>query len=556
MNKRLAIFFLIVLVVLIAYNQFVVKPQMEKQKKELQLKKIDTPQKPPAQTTSVISPQTNKTAPVKLELPSQAISADQEEQSDFYTKVFNITFSNKGAVITSIKLMQYLDDTHSPLELIPRYSDMKVYPFTVEFNDAAVTALENNAFYKMTESTHLDARGRNIKCIEFTFNDAKGNYFEKKYSLDDGYLIHFEGHFIANGKIMQPVIYWAPGIQSITGKQKKDFGWGYKPAWGTIWKDNAIVKVNPKKTKNSDFKLENIQWSGIQNNFFLIAFLPNSPANITIFKNSVPSTTVEVDDNLIIYGIQQLNAETIQLDLYAGPKDPEVLKALGHNLPEAIDYGIFWFLAKMLLVALKFLFKYVGNYGLAIIILTVAIRILLYPLTFKSMESMKKMQQLQPQMQAIKEKYKKIPFNDPRKQKMNQETMELYKKHGVNPAGGCLPLLLQLPILWAFYSMLSVAIELRGQPFILWLADLSKPDPYYITPILMGATQFWQQKISPTSADPMQQRLMLIMPVFFTYIFLSAQSGLVIYWLFNNILSIIQQQYLTKKQANNTTKKK
>ena len=163
---------------------------------------------------------------------------------------------------------------------------------------------------------------------------------------------------------------------------------------------------------------------------------------------------------------------------------------------------------------------------------------------------MKKMQELQPQMQKIKDNYKKVPFNDPRKQKMNQEVMELYKKHGVNPAGGCLPLLLQLPVLWGFYSLLSIAIELRGQPFIFWLADLSRPDPYYVTPLLMGATMVWQQKISPTSLDPAQQKIMMLMPIFFTYIFLNAQSGLVIYWLFNNILSIIQQQYLTKKRKN------
>ena len=266
----------------------------------------------------------------------------------------------------------------------------------------------------------------------------------------------------------------------------------------------------------------------------------------------MPANTskVEVNDNLLVNSIQQFQVSPVKLDLFAGPKDPEVLKPLGHDLIEAIDYGFFGILAKILLVALKFLYTYVGNYGLAIIILTIVIRVLLYPLTYKSMQSMKKMQELQPQMQKIKDNYKKVPFNDPRKQKMNQEVMELYKKHGVNPAGGCLPLLLQLPVLWGFYSLLSIAIELRDQPFIFWLADLSRPDPYYVTPLLMGATMVWQQKISPTSLDPAQQKIMMLMPIFFTYIFLNAQSGLVIYWLFNNILSIIQQQYLTKKNKN------
>lgn len=247
------------------------KPLIEKQKKEMQVKKITAPQKPPSQppsqTVSTSPPKATKPAPVELELPSESISSDQEEQSDFYTKVFHISFSNKGAVVTSVKLMHYLDDTRSPLELIPKYNDMKAFPFTVEFSDAATTTLENNALYKMTESTRTDTQGRKNKCIEFTFNDAKGNYFEKRYFLNDSYLIHFEGHFVVSGKIMQPIIYWAPGIQSITGKQKKDFGWGYKPAWGTIWKDNAIVKVDTKKVKKNEFRLENIQWSGIQKNF-------------------------------------------------------------------------------------------------------------------------------------------------------------------------------------------------------------------------------------------------------------------------------------------------
>ena len=216
---------------------------------------------------------------------------------------------------------------------------------------------------------------------------------------------------------------------------------------------------------------------------------------------------------------------------------------------EAVYFGWFDAIAEPLLWMLDWLYKYVNNYGVAIILLTIIIKILFWPLSHKSYKSMEQMRKLQPMMQKLKAKY----GDD--KQKMNQEVMQLYRTYKVNPASGCVPMLLQVPVFFGLYKALLGAIELRHACFIkylpftdkLWLADLSAKDPYYITPIIMGATMFLQQKMSPTSADPTQAKMMLLMPVVFTFLFLNFPSGLVVYWLVNNILSIAQQGMMIRR---------
>jgi len=233
------------------------------------------------------------------------------------------------------------------------------------------------------------------------------------------------------------------------------------------------------------------------------------------------------------------------LRVFFGPKDFDVLRAVDADLVRTIYYGIFAFLAVPLLHALKWINGFVGNYGWSIIILTFLINVLMFPLKHRSVVSMRKMQALQPQVKAIQDRYAKMKLSDPGRQKMNQEMMELYKEKGVNPASGCVPMLLTMPILFAFYAMLSVSIEIRGQAFGLWIHDLSQHDPYYITPILMGVSMLWQQKLTPV-ADPQQAKIMMITPIMFLFFFLWAPSGLVIYWLVSNLLGIAQQ-YGTNK---------
>ena len=226
---------------------------------------------------------------------------------------------------------------------------------------------------------------------------------------------------------------------------------------------------------------------------------------------------------------------------FAGPKDFDVLAAVDRDLVRAIDFGMFSWLVVPLLRALKWLNVYVGNYGWSLILLTVLINLAMFPLRHKSVVSMRKMQDVQPEVKAIQDRYAKLKMSDPARGKMNTELMALYKERGVNPASGCVPMLLTLPVLFAFYSMLSVAIELRGAPFIGQIHDLSAHDPWFIWPVVMGVTMFIQQKMTPSTADPMQQKMMMFMPIMMTGMFLWAASGLVIYWTVSNVWGIGQQ---------------
>jgi YidC/Oxa1 family membrane protein insertase len=241
-----------------------------------------------------------------------------------------------------------------------------------------------------------------------------------------------------------------------------------------------------------------------------------------------------------------LNAVAGRLDAKAffGPKEADLLEPYGFE--EALHLGFFGWIARMLLYGMVWIHQYTGNYGWAIVVLTVIIRLLLLPLQHKSIVSMKKMQKVQPKVNALRDKFKKAKTDPEQRQKMNEEMMKLYKTEGINPASGCFPILLQAPILWAFYSLLSQSIELRSEPFILWITDLSLRDPYYLTPILMTVTMVIQQKMTPTTIDPAQQKIMMAMPFVFGFIFKDLPSGLVLYWLVQNLLSIAQQAVMNR----------
>ncbi len=232
-------------------------------------------------------------------------------------------------------------------------------------------------------------------------------------------------------------------------------------------------------------------------------------------------------------------AQHQRLNGYIGPKEYDKLAAIDKRLTDLIEYGFFTFISKPLFIFLKYLYQLIGNWGWAIVAMTLIIRLILFPLTFKGMVSMNKLKELSPKIKEIQAKYKKDP------QKMNAKMMELYKKHGANPMGGCLPMLLQIPIFFAFYRVLLNTIELKHAPWFGWIHDLSVMDPYYILPVLMGATMFWQQTLTPTNfTDPMQEKIMKFLPVIFTFFFITFPAGLTLYWFTNNLFSVAQQYYV------------
>ncbi|RRD71773.1 MULTISPECIES: membrane protein insertase YidC [unclassified Desulfovibrio] len=293
-----------------------------------------------------------------------------------------------------------------------------------------------------------------------------------------------------------------------------------------------------------------IHWGGAMSTYFLAAVLPGDPAGVTVkgrMRQNVYRAALEEPEVLLVPGQER----EVTVAYWIGPKTRDGLEAVSPELARSIDLGMFQIIAKGLLWLLKFFYGYVHNWGVAIILLTIVIKVLFWPLTAKSYASMEQMKKLQPHMLAIREKHKD------NKELMNKEIMALYKTYGVNPASGCVPILIQMPVFFGLYQALLTAIELRHAHFVsqlpgtdlLWLADLSAKDPYYITPIIMGVTMFVQQKMSPPATDPMQQKIMMFLPLIFTVLFLGFPSGLVLYWLVNNILSIVQQRIMIRKAA-------
>lgn len=294
-----------------------------------------------------------------------------------------------------------------------------------------------------------------------------------------------------------------------------------------------------------------IYWAGAMSTYFLSAVLPGEINNVTVkglLQKSVYRTAVEEPESMLAPGQEK----ELTVSYWLGPKERTQLLAVSDQLAKSIDLGMFSIIAKGLLWLLEFFHTYVHNWGVAIILLTILIKAVFWPLTAKSYASMEKMKKLQPLMTAIREKHKD------NKELMNKEVMALYKTYGVNPASGCVPILIQLPVFFGLYQALLTSIELRHAPFImylpftdkLWLADLSAKDPYYITPIIMGLTMFLQQRMSPPATDPTQQKIMLFLPLIFTVLFLGFPAGLVLYWLVNNILSIAQQWLMMRKNKN------
>jgi YidC/Oxa1 family membrane protein insertase len=305
-----------------------------------------------------------------------------------------------------------------------------------------------------------------------------------------------------------------------------------------------LKELTAKNLREPNIFKENLKWIAQEDKYF--------------FAGLVPSTAVEEakawtykESPVIAF---KAKPGVNKFTLYAGPKEQKRLEKIGNGLEYIIDYGFFSIIARPLFWVLIFFHGFLGNYGWAIILLTIVTRIPFIPLVNKGQKSMKKLQALQPKMTEIREKYKKDP------QKMQQEMSELYKKNKVNPVGGCLPMLLQIPVFFALYKVLLVSIELRGAPFMLWITDLSAPDALFghiagfslggPLPYLMGITMVLQQKMTPSTMDPKQAKLMMLMPVIFTFMFLNFASGLVLYWLVNNILGIIQQFFVNKKLAN------
>jgi YidC/Oxa1 family membrane protein insertase len=316
-----------------------------------------------------------------------------------------------------------------------------------------------------------------------------------------------------------------------------------QPPQAIIHTGDDVTRVVASEVASQPVHEGTFRFAGVDDHYFLAATVNAGQERVEYRAITLPGANDASLQRQFLAHTHHFAQAPTNIKFYFGPKDFDVLKSVDGELVRAIHYGVFAWLAVPLLGALKWIFGFVGNYGWSIVLLTILINLAIFPLRHKSVVSMRRMQELQPQLKAIQDRYGSLSVTDPARQKMNTEVMNLYREKGVNPASGCVPMLLTLPVLFAFYSLLSQSIELRGAPFVGWIRDLSQPDPYFVTPLLMGATMFWQQKITPSTADPTQQRIMMIMPLMLSVMFLWAPSGLVLYWFVSNLWAIGQQYF-------------
>jgi YidC/Oxa1 family membrane protein insertase len=552
MERRLLLAIVLTFIVLTAYQWMMPVPQPQ-----------PTAERPPvaAPAAQQPQPQTPAVAPPPAVAPVDIVRADTAERTiAIENGLVRAVFSNRGATLSAWQLDRYTGAGGRLVDLVPHDVPAdQPKPLSLRLDDAAATARLNAALFTVTNETSattdipstLDARSAPVT-LSFDYEDAAGLRATKQFRIEpNSYVVTVSFNVTDGGRAINPIIQWGPGLGDVLAL-------GGGSAFMPVRKSEAIFSVegDVERPQASDV-LEtpkyqgDYEFAGVDTHYFASLAVKPGRAQLEYYPLTIPAAGSDppVTRDYVGYSIRLADTPNgpATAKFFVGPKHFESLRQADPDLVRAIWFGMFAFLSVPLLSALNWVHSFVGNYGWSIIVLTIIINAAMFPLRHKSNVSMRKMQEIQPQVKAIQDRYAKLKVTDPARQKMNTELMELYRQRGVNPASGCVPMLLTFPVLLAFYSLLSEAIELRGAPFIFWIHDLAAADPYYVTPILMGASQVLQQKMMPmTGADPVQQKMMLFMPIVFTFLFLTSPAGLALYWFASNVL-VIAQQVLTNK---------
>ncbi len=524
------------------------KDTVKKTREETQITQVENSKKIAQKETSDVVNTTNGA----LEKPDMVEGTGRTITID--TKLYTAQISENGAVLKSLILKKYREtvEKDAPFkELISR--DL--------INGVGRTWLKNKngnqilkaVYHAETSSEHVEIKEN--QTISFLWVSTDGITIEKEYRFSpDSYLIGLN-LTIKNGTGLPLVDALVLSIE----KKFPEEGSRYGFVGPSALINNKLKQIKTKKLKDQDTFEGKVNWIALQDRYFLESVIPENSDDAKLRVLQQEDGVLESRLITQMENIDPGQKKQFLFDLYFGPKSMKVLTGMDNKLDKAINFGMFDILAKPCLWLMNFVYGFIPNYGIAIIILTIITKLLLWPLGNKSYKSMGEMKKIQPLMAELREKYK----DD--KKKMNQELMGLYKVYKINPMGGCLPMVVQMPIFFALYRMLYEAIELRHAPFFMWINDLSAPDrlfsfdftiPFMEAPygipvltIIMGGTMFLQQKLTPTPGDPAQAKMMMFMPIIFTVIFINFSSGLVLYWLINNILSIAQQHYIQKKMA-------
>jgi YidC/Oxa1 family membrane protein insertase len=549
-QARLIIAIALSLFVFILWNFFFEEKKENQPPKQAQEKQQKTEDKPNIlKKEQVVAKKTS--LPAKI----PALPLKPSRTVTIKTPLYMVKISEKGAVFKSYVLKNYREttDADSPLlEMIP--PDISEGTIRLGFAGNSLSGLDDAVFSADIDGDSVDVTHKS-KEISFVWTSPQGVTIEKKFLFSpESYMIDL-GVTIKNvsGETLRDSIV----LSLAQPAEVKESRYGFTGPSALI--NDKLTQIKTKKIKDKNIYTGNIKWVAVQNRYFMSAIIPDDPVD--------GGMHLYVDDKVLInrYVRPEMVMDSgtqhaFKYKLFFGPKSMRVLKSLDYDLVKAVHFGMFDIIAKPCVWIMNFIYDhFIPNYGVAIIMLTLFTKIILWPLGNKSYKSMAEMKKIQPLMAEIKEKYK----DD--KKRMNEEVMGLYKTYKVNPMGGCLPMVAQIPIFFALYRMLYEAIELRHAPFFWWINDLSAPDrlfrfdisipfmqPPYGIPVLtiiMGASMFIQQKMSPPMGDAAQAKMMMLMPLVFTVMFINFSSGLVLYWLVNNIISMAQQYYIQKKNV-------
>ncbi len=546
-EKRIFLAILLSIVVLYVYQAYFVPPP----------KKPDTKPAAPEQ----------QQAPVQQPAPPGSAPAGPDRQITVSGSLFTALFSESGAGPGSFRLNRYLEAIESPavIRMVKKLFNAASAPATgtqkhkelihlrpgqplplrTLFADADTTMHGSGAWRSDATAVQLDGRMPPAELL-FSQTGASGLSLQRKfifrdteYKMDCVLTVQNTTGVPHTGN---PVIEWTAPLPAGGGGGMFSGDASALLTEFAYYINGGVEKKDVTKIKEPLTIEGDILWTAIEEKYFTSAILAGEqkPSQIRLARTGEQTVAYQLVYPAVT--LQPGETRSCMFSLYLGPKDVDILQQQGSHLEKTVVFGWFDVIARPLLVTLKFFYRYMGNYGLAIILLTIIIKILFWPLTHKSFESMKSMQKIQPELAQLKEKYKD------NKEEFARQQLSLYKKYKVNPLSGCLPTLIQIPVFIALYNALMYAIELRHAPFIsFWINDLSDKDPTYVAPVVMGLSMLIQQKMTPTSVDPAQAKMMMFMPIVFTVMFLSFPSGLVIYWLVNNVISIAQQVYINRK---------
>lgn len=539
MEKRIILFLVLSMAVIVLYPYLLEK--MGVAKRPAPTASVPAAKKKDADRVEPVLPSPAPTAvqvppPTKANATLPALVGEREQEVTVETDLVKVVLSNRGGVIRRWELKRYLNTDPKqpkPIQLVPAEEKgaALIPPLTVEVLDARLQERLARGLYAVSGKDLSLSEGQPAGDIGFSYTDPEtGARVTKRLTFHYGsYLVDLtvETSGVSSSTTLSlgtnfGIHQWEEGFVGFIG-----------PATHIAGK---LDKATPEK---EDLRSGPMKWAAMQDKYFLAAAIP---------ADAVPHIGVvrKEGERLVAVGLRTpATPGTVasRYRLFVGPKEYDTLAALKIELEETIDFG--WFIygswsfvravAKPLFYAVRYLHDLTHNYGVAIIIVTIGIKLLLAPLAYKSYKSMKDMAAVQPELVALQKKY----ADD--RERLNKELIKLYKDKKVNPVGGCLPMFFQIPIFVALFNILYMTIELRQAPFMLWVKDLSVQDPYYVLPILMGVTMFIQQKIQPTTMDPKQAQIMLLLPVFLTFLFVTFPAGLVLYWLTNNVLTITQQ---------------